>query len=352
MDIINLFKKKARKSPQRIVLPEGEGERIVKAAGIVSEGGIAHPLLLGNSKKIKEKIDHLGIGLANLRIIDPLNFPKISEYVSFYCRMRKDHSVSEKMAKLILKKSLNLGALMVKLGEADGLVAGTINLTASVIKSGILMIGLREGISIPSSFFIMRIPHVSLGEEGLLIFADAAINPDPNPSQLAEIAISTARSAEALLGWEPRVALLSFSTKRSASHPSVDKVIEATRIIQRKATHLLVDGDLQADAALIPEIAQSKVKGSKVAGRANVLIFPNLDSANISYKLVQHLAQGQAYGPILQGFNRPINDLSRGASVEDIVTVITLTAVQAQGNCPKSDVLGPMSKQSQNQKIQ
>jgi phosphate acetyltransferase len=330
MDLINLFKKKARKNPQRIVLPEAEDERIIKAAGIVSEKGIAYPLLLGNNKKIKEKINHFGMDLANLRIIDPLNFPKISEYVSFYCTMRKDRSISEKMARLILKKSLNLGALMVKLGEADGLVAGAINLTASVIKSGILMIGLREGVSIPSSFFIMRIPGVSLGEEGLLIFADAAVNPDPNPSQLAEIAISTGRSAEVLLGWEPRVALLSFSTKRSASHPLVDKVIEATRIVQRKAPYLLADGDLQADAALIPEIAQNKVRGSKVAGKANVLIFPNLDSANISYKLVQYLAQGQAYGPILQGFNRPINDLSRGTSVEDIVTVITLTAVQAQ----------------------
>jgi phosphate acetyltransferase len=330
MDLINLFKKKARKNPQRIVLPEGEDERIVKAAGIVSEEGIAYPLLLGNNEKIKQKINHFGIDLANLRIIDPLNFPKISEYVSFYCKMRKDHSISKRIARLILKKSLNLGALMVTLEEADGLVAGAINLTASVIKSGVLMIGLRKGVSIPSSFFIMNIPHVSLGEKGLLIFADAAVNPDPDPCQLAEIAISTGRSAEVLLGWEPRVALLSFSTKRSASHPSVDKVIEATRIAQRKAPHLLVDGDLQADAALIPEIAQSKVKGSKVAGKANVLIFPNLDSANISYKLVQYLAQGQAYGPILQGFKRPINDLSRGASVEDIVTVITLTAVQAQ----------------------
>ena len=330
MDLINLFKKKARKNPQRIVLPEGEDERIVKAAGIVSEEEIAYPLLLGDNKKIKQKIDHFGIDLANLRIIDPLNFPKISEYVSFYCTMRKDRSISERIARLILKKSLNLGALMVKLGEADGLVAGAINLTASVIKSGVLMIGLREGVSIPSSFFIMSIPGVSLGEEGLLIFADAAVNPDPNPSQLAEIAISTGRSAEVLLGWEPRVALLSFSTKRSASHPLVDKVIEATRIVQRKAPYLLADGELQADAALIPEIAQSKVKGSKVAGKANVLIFPNLDSANISYKLVQYLARGQAYGPILQGFNRPINDLSRGASVEDIVTIITLTAVQAQ----------------------
>jgi phosphate acetyltransferase len=192
------------------------------------------------------------------------------------------------------------------------------------------MLGLREGISLPSSFFIMAIPDSSLGEEGILIFADAAVNPEPDSSQLADIAISTAMSARALLGWQPRVALLSFSTKRSASHPLVDKVIEACRIAQEKAPHLLIEGEIQADAALILKIAEKKIKESKVAGRANILIFPDLNAANISYKLVQYLAKARAYGPILQGFARPINDLSRGATVEDIVSVITITAVQAQ----------------------
>lgn len=329
-NLIDEFKEKAKEKPKRIVLPEGEEERIIKAAEIISQKKIALPLLLGNIEKIKEKARHLKTDLTDIKIIDPSNFPKISEYISFYCQMRKEHSISKKVAQMVLAKNLNLGALMVRLGEGDGLVAGACNLTSSVIKSATLILGLKEGISLPSSFFIMVIPDSSLGEEGLLIFADAAVNPEPSPSQLADIAISTAMSARALLGWQPRVALLSFSTKKSASHPSVDKVIEASRIAQEKAPHLLIEGELQADAALISQIAEKKIKESKVAGRANILIFPDLNAANISYKLVQYLAKARAYGPILQGFSRPINDLSRGATVEDIVSVITITAVQAQ----------------------
>jgi len=328
--LINNLKQKAKEKPKRIVLPEGEEERIIKAAGIISQKKIAIPLLLGNIEKIKEKARYLKIDLRNIEIIDPFNFRKTSEYISFYCQMRKDHSISKKIAGMVLAKNLNLGALMVRLGEGDGLVAGACNLTSSIIKSATLMLGLREGISLPSSFFIMAIPDSSLEEEELLIFADAAVNPEPDSSQLADIAISTARSAKALLGWQPRVALLSFSTKRSASHPLVNKVIEASRIAQEKAPHLLIEGELQADAALIPQIAERKIKESKVAGRANILIFPDLNAANISYNLVQYLAKARAYGPILQGFARPINDLSRGATVEDIVSVIIITAVQAQ----------------------
>jgi phosphate acetyltransferase len=329
-EFINNLKEKAKEKPKRIVLPEGEEERIIKAAGIISQKKIAIPLLLGNIEKIKEKAHYLKIDLSHIEIIDPFNFAKTSEYISFYCQMRKDHSLSKKIARMVLAKNLNLGALMVRLGEGDGLVAGACNLTSSIIKSATLMLGLREGISLPSSFFIMATPDSSVGEEGLLIFADVAVNPEPDSSQLADIAISTAMSAKALLGWQPRVALLSFSTKRSASHPLVDKVTEASRIAQEKAPHLLIEGELQADAALIPQIAERKIKESKVAGRANILIFPDLNAANISYKLVQYLAKARAYGPILQGFARPINDLSRGATVEDIVSVIIITAVQAQ----------------------
>jgi len=329
-DIIDKIKEKAKKNPQRIVLPEGEEERIIKAAELASQEKIAIPYLLGNKERIKEKARILEVDLRGIEIIDPLNFPKMPEYISFYCQMRKDHSVSGKMARLILRNTLNLGTLMVKLGHGDGLVAGVRNLTSSVIKSGVLMIGLNKDISLPSSFFIMAIPNCSLGEDGVLIFADVAVNPDPDSSHLADIAISTAISAKTLLGWEPRVALLSFSTQKSASHPLVDKVIEANRIAQEKSPHLLVEGDLQADAALIPEIAKRKTKESRVAGKANILIFPDLNAANISYKLVQYLAKARAYGPILQGFNRPINDLSRGAGIEDIVGVIAVTVVQAQ----------------------
>ncbi len=330
--LIDNLKEKAKEKPKRIVLPEGEEERIIKAAEIISRQKIALPLLLGNRKKIKERAHYLEIDLRDIEIIDPFNFPKTSEYISFYCQMRKHHSISKKIARMVLAKNLNLGVLMVRLGEGDGLVAGACNLTSSIIKSATLMLGLREGISLPSSFFIMAIPDSSIGEGGILIFADAAVNPEPDSSQLADIAISTAVSAKNLLGWQPRVALLSFSTKRSASHPLVDKVIEASRIAQEKAPHLLIEGELQADAALIPQIAKRKIKESKVAGRANILIFPDLHAANISYKLVQYLAKARAYGPILQGFARPINDLSRGASIEDIVSVIIITAVQAQEN--------------------
>ncbi len=329
-ELINNLKERAKEKPKKIVLPEGEEERIIKAAKIISQKKIAIPLLLGNIEKIKEKARHLKIDLRNIEIIDPSSFSRISEYTSFYCQMRKEHSISKKIAQMVLAKNLNLGALMVRLGEGDGLVAGACNLTSSVIKSATLILGLKEGISLPSSFFIMALSDNSLGEEGVLIFADAAVNPEPDSSQLADIAISTAMSARALLGWQPRVALLSFSTKRSASHPLVDKVIEACRIAQKKAPHLLIEGEIQADAALILKIAKRKVKESKVAGRANILIFPDLNAANISYKLVQYLAKARAYGPILQGFARPINDLSRGATVEDVVSVITITAVQAQ----------------------
>ncbi len=329
-ELINDLKEKAKEELKRIVLPEGEEERIIKAAGIISQEKIAIPLLLGNMEKIKEKAHYLEIDLRNIEVIDPFNFPKTSEYISFYCQMRKDHSISKKIARMVLTKNLSLGALMVRLGEGDGLVAGACNLTSSIIKSATLMLGLREGISLPSSFFVMAIPDSSVGEEGILIFADAAVNPEPNSSQLADIAISTAMSAKTLLGWQPRVALLSFSTKKSASHPLVDRVIAASRIAQEKAPHLLIEGEIQADAALIPQIAERKIRESKLAGRANILIFPDLDAANISYKLVQCLAKARAYGPILQGFARPINDLSRGATVEDIVSVIIITAVQAQ----------------------
>jgi len=343
IDLVDNFKEKAQKKLQRIVLPEGEEKRIIQAAEIVSRKKIALPLLLGNKKRIKEKAHHLKVDLRDIEIIDPFNFPKVSDYISSYCQMRKNSFISKKIAQMVLTKSLNLGALMVRLGDGDGLVAGACNLTSSVIKSAILMLGLKEGISLPSSFFIMVIPDNSLGENGILIFADAAVNPDPSPSQLADIAISTAMSAKTLLGWQPRVALLSFSTKRSASHPLVDKVIEAShplvdkvieasRIAQEKAPYFLIEGELQADTALIPKVAKRKIKESKVAGRANILIFPDLNAANICYKLIQYLAKAKAYGPILQGFTRPINDLSRGASVEDIVNVITITAVQAQEN--------------------
>jgi phosphate acetyltransferase len=271
----------------------------------------------------------MNLNLEGVKIFDPHTDPNLDRYVSEYCKMREAKGIDEKVARRILIKSLYYGAMMVRVGDADGIVAGAVNLTASIIRAGSLIIGLKKDISIPSSFFVMDVPGF---ERGALIFADAAVNPDPTPEQLADIAITSARSAKVLLGWEPRVAMLSFSTKGSAYHPMTKKVIEATEIAKKKAPDLLIDGELQADAAIVPRVAAAKVKDkSPVAGMANVLIFPDLNAGNIGYKLVQHLAKAKAYGPILQGFAKPISDLSRGATVEDIVGAIAIVCVEAQG---------------------
>jgi len=333
MSVIDQLKGKAKKDPKRIVLPEGEEERILKAAEISSREGIAHPILLGDEGTIQRRASDLGVDLKGVKILNPEKSPDLERYASLYCEIRKEKNVNERIAKRILRKSLYFGAMMVQAGDADGMVAGAVNLTASVIRAGSLIIGLQKDISTPSSFFVMSVPNFEGGENGVCLFADAAVNPDPNSSQLADIAISSARSAKLLLGWEPRVAMLSFSTKGSAYHPLTKKVIEATEIARMKAPDLLIDGEFQADAALIPTVAKRKVKEeSSVAGRANVLIFPDLNAANIAYKLVQYMGKAEAYGPILQGFSRPISDLSRGASAQDIVGAIAIVCVEAQGS--------------------
>lgn len=332
MSLLEEFVTKAKKNPKVIVFPEGEDERVLKAAVQAAKEGIAFPLLLGEEDKIASKAKAFDLKLDGVKVKDPKIECENEEYINFYHALRKNRFFSPKMARALLRKSLNLGALMVKCGEARGMIAGAANLTSSVLKSSMLMIGLEGEIKVPSSFFIMSTREPKVGERGVLVFADAAVNPDPTSEQLADIALTTADSVKKLLGWQPRVALLSFSTKKSASHPLVDKIIKAVKLAKERAPHLLIDGDLQADAALIPEVAQKKVKGSEVAGRANVLVFPNLDAANIAYKLVQYLGGTKAYGPILQGFSHPVNDLSRGAKVEDILTLTAITAIQAQGS--------------------
>ncbi|MBM3240663.1 phosphate acetyltransferase [Candidatus Poribacteria bacterium] len=327
MNLIEQFKNKAREKPRKIVFPEGDEVRILKTAEIALKEGIAYPVILGDEEKIRGKANELNVNLNGIEIINPARSPKMVEYASAYCKSR---DVTEGVAKRILRRELYFGAMMVSVGDCDGMVAGSINTTASVVTAGNL-VGMKEGFTAPSSFFIMVIPNCPYGEDGALIYADAGVNEEPTATQLAEIALASADSARTLLGWEPRVAMLSFSTKGSAAHALVDKVIEATKIAKERAPDLLIDGELQADTALVPKIAQRKIKGeSAVAGKANILIFPDLNAGNIAYKLTQYLANAEAYGPILQGFAKPISDLSRGASVEDIVGVTAITVVEAQ----------------------
>jgi len=331
LQIIDTIKNSARRNPKRIVLPESGEERILRAASQASAEGVAEPILLGKQGDIEKLSGIIGISLKGIEMVNPPTSDVLGEYVKKYCELRSEKEVSESLATRILSKGLYYGAMMVRVGDADGMVVGAATLTASVIKAGHLIIGFQRDIGTPSSFFIMDTGNREVGEEGVLMYADAAVNPDPTPEQLADIAISSARSARALLDWEPRVAMLSFSTKGSASHPAIDKVVRATDIARAKDPSLLIDGELQADAALKPEVAKKKMKDSgSVAGRANVLIFPDLNSGNISYKLTQHVGGAKAYGPILQGFAKPLSDLSRGAKAEEITGVIAIVSVLAQ----------------------
>jgi len=331
LPIIDVIKDSARRHPKRIVLPESGEERILRAASQASAEGIAMPILLGDPKDIGKTSGDLGVTLNGIEILNPPSSAALGDYVREYCEIRSEKGVGESLAARILSKGLYYGAMMVRVGDADGMVVGAATLTASVIKAGHLIIGYQKDIATPSSFFIMDTGNRDVGEDGILIYADAAVNPDPTPEQLADIAISSARSAKALLGWEPRVAMLSFSTKGSASHPAIDKVVRATDIARAKDPSLLIDGELQADAALKIEVARKKIRDpGAVAGRANILIFPDLNSGNISYKLTQHVGGARAYGPILQGFTKPLSDLSRGAKAEEITGVMAIISVLAQ----------------------
>lgn len=333
MKVIEKIKDQAKKDPKRIVLAEGEEERTIESAVISLKEKIAIPVLLGNPDKIRSLADQMGMDLGDIEIIDPETSNNIEKYIKLYIESREGKRITEGMAEKLIRKNLYYGAIMVSARDADGMVAGCMSLTATVVKASQLMIGLKEGISAPSSFFIMSVPDCPYGENGNFLYADAGVNPDPSPQELAEIAILTAESASSILGWEPRVAMLSFSTKGSAGHKLVDKVIEATKLAKEMSPNLLIDGELQLDSAIVPQVAERKVKDdSKVAGKANILIFPDLNAGNISYKLTQYLAKAEAYGPLLQGFAKPVNDLSRGASVNDIIGVIAFTVLQAQNN--------------------
>lgn len=333
MNLLNQIKEKAKNTPQRIVLPESDEERTLHAADIILQQGIARIILLGNENEVIENANKFGLkNIGKAMIVDPENNPKINDYIHLMLDIRRNKGLTEKEARKLIRNPLFLSTLMIKAGDADGEVAGAKNATGDVLRPAFQYVKTQPGISVVSGAFIMILKDREFGNEGLMVFADCAVHPDPTARELAEIAIATGKTTRAIAGFEPRIAMLSFSTKGSAQHEMVDKVVDATRIAKEMAPDMSIDGELQADAAIIESIGKSKAPGSAIAGKANVLIFPTLETGNIAYKLVQRLAHAEAIGPVLQGMAAPINDLSRGCSVSDIINLVAITATQAIDN--------------------
>jgi len=332
MELLDRIKLNAKKHNKRIVLPEGYEERTIKAADEAIKEELAQIIIIGDPVEIKSHAAKLGLkNISKATIINPKSHEKKDHYIDMMVELRKSKGMTREEASKLIEDPLYLGVLMIKNGDADGEVSGADHATGDVLRPAFHYVKTAPGISVVSGAFIMIIPDKNFGENGVIIFADGAVHPNPNEKELAEIAIATAHTAKAIAGFEPRIAMLSFSTKGSAKHELVDKVINATRIAKEMAPELKIDGELQGDAALIESICNSKAPGSPIAGKANVLIFPDLNSGNIAYKLVQRLAHAEAIGPVLQGMAAPINDLSRGCSVSDIVSMIAITANQAAG---------------------
>lgn len=333
MDFIKETWNKAKALQKTIVLPETEDARVLKAAELIVRSKLAKIVLIGEEDKIKSVPGAQGADLSGCRIVDPYKHPQLDKYVQKLKGKRAAKGMTiEKARQLLTKEYPYFGAMLVDQGEADGMVTGATHFTADTLRATIDCIGKAPGQSLISSFFVMVLPDSgrNFGEEGVLFYADCGVVPNPSAEQLADIALQTADSFAKLIGRPPRVAMLSFSTKTSAVHPDVDKVISATKLAKDKRPALLLDGELQFDAALIPDIGRRKAPGSLVAGQANILIFPDLDAGNIGYKITERLARAQAFGPLLQGEAKVVNDLSRGCSVEDIVNITAISAVQSQ----------------------
>lgn len=330
MSIMDQLKKRAKENKKTIILPESMDKRTFKAAEVILKEGLADLIIIGTPEEVEEYSK--GCDITGAKIVDPNTFEKTEEYEDLFVELRKSKGLThEEARKQMLSDYTTFGCLMVKAGDADGLVSGACHSTANTLRPALQIIKTKPGTKLVSGFFVMEVPNCDLGENGVFVFADCSLEQNPDPEKLAAIALSSAESFKFLVGATPRVAMLSHSSKGSAKHEDVTKVVEATKIAKEAAPDLLLDGELQSDAAIVPEVGAMKAPGSPVAGHANVLVFPDLDAANIGYKLVQRLAKANAYGPMCQGIAKPVNDLSRGCSYEDIVGVVAITAIQAAG---------------------
>lgn len=330
MKFIEQIKQRAKKDIKTIILPEAEDKRVLEAASKVAKEGFANIILLGNKEQIEKDSSKYNLDLSKIEIIDVNSSDKKQDYANKLYELRKAKGLTLDEAEKLIEEPIYFGMMMLKNNEADGLVSGAVHSTANTLRPALQILKTAPNTKLVSAFFIMCVPNCEYGEHGNFVYGDCGLNQNPTADELSEIAISSAKSFEDLVQSEPKVAMLSYSTYGSAKSELTEKVIEATKLVKEKSPNLLVDGELQVDAAIIPEISKSKAPGSPIEGNANVLIFPDLDAGNIGYKLTQRLAKAEAYGPLCQGIAKPVNDLSRGCSAEDIVGVVAITSVQAQ----------------------